>query len=201
MVVLLCFCLFGVHITQSDNYLKWLNHLTQLQCVFIHMIWVWHHLYIVVFLTTDHTPYQRDKYYANKGRSFIDCGAPVGVCGTSGNHKSKMMDQLWHRNGDAVKIILLCGVWYVFSSGNNIVGKIVLTDFPYPMTVSMVQLLSISIYLIPVLKLTNVPAATPVPIKYWFQMIIPLAMGKFFASLSSHISLWKVPVSYAHTGR
>ena len=103
---------------------------------------------------------------------------------------------------EAVQIVLLCLAWYVASSANGVVGKIVLSDFPYPMTVSMVQLVSISVYLIPVLKLWKVPSAKPsqIPLKYWFQMILPLAFGKFFSSVSSHISIWKVPVSYAHTG-
>lgn len=100
---------------------------------------------------------------------------------------------------ESLKIILLCAAWYCFSSGNNVVGKIVLSDFPYPMTVTMVQLLSISLYVLPIMRLWNVPARQPLSTMYWLKMILPLAFGKFFSSVSSHISIWKVPVSYAHT--
>jgi len=103
----------------------------------------------------------------------------------------------------AFQIVFLCLAWYATSSANGVVGKIVLSDFPYPMTVSMVQLLSISLYLIPVMKVWHVPSTrlADIPLKYWFQMILPLAFGKFFSSVASHISIWKVPVSYAHTGK
>jgi len=101
-----------------------------------------------------------------------------------------------------IQIVCLCIAWYVTSSANGVVGKIVLSDFPYPMTVSMVQLVSITLYTIPVMKAWKVPSTklSDIPLKYWFQMIIPLAIGKFLGSVSSHISIWKVPVSYAHTG-
>ena len=101
---------------------------------------------------------------------------------------------------EALKILVLCIAWYGASSANNIVGKVILSDFPYPMTVSMVQLLSISVYLLPILSIWSVPSAKGIQLKYWFTMILPLAFGKFAASVSSHISIWKVPVSYAHTG-
>ena len=39
----------------------------------------------------------------------------------------------------ALKIVSLCLLWYTFSSGNNIVGKKILSEFPYPMTLSMVS--------------------------------------------------------------
>ena len=39
----------------------------------------------------------------------------------------------------AVKVVSLCIMWYAFSSGNNIVGKKILNEFPYPMTLSMVK--------------------------------------------------------------
>ena len=102
--------------------------------------------------------------------------------------------------GPVAKIVFLCIGWYISSSINNVVGKIILSDFPYPMTVTMVQLYSVVLYSIPILKLWSVPTAAQIPMKYWIQMILPLAFGKFIASVSSHISIWKVPVSYAHTG-
>ena len=97
-------------------------------------------------------------------------------------------------------IILLCFAWYVSSSGNNVVGKLILSEFPYPMTVSMIQFVSITLYLLPVLKYMNVPKFPRIPLSYWFVMLVPLSFGKMFSSVASHVSIWKVPVSYAHTG-
>ena len=101
----------------------------------------------------------------------------------------------------AVKIILLCLVWYVVSSANNVVGKIILSDFPYPMTLTLCQLVAITVLIVPVLLLWKIPPVSGrISLRYWFHMILPLAFGKFLASASSHFSIWKIPVSYAHTG-
>ncbi|XP_060085969.1 solute carrier family 35 member E1 homolog [Ylistrum balloti] len=100
---------------------------------------------------------------------------------------------------DAFKLIVICLLWYTTSSGGNIVGKLVLNEFPYPMTVTMVQLLSGALYLKPIISMMSVPETGTVPRYYYWTMILPLALGKFLASVSSHISIWKVSVSYAHT--
>lgn len=103
---------------------------------------------------------------------------------------------------DAVKVVGLCIMWYASSASGNIVGKMLLTDFPYPMTVTMAQLLSISLYLAPLLRCQASTRRTGnIPRAYYLSVILPLALGKFLASLSSHISIWKVSVSYAHTGK
>lgn len=98
-----------------------------------------------------------------------------------------------------IQVILLCFAWYFVSSANNVIGKLVLQSFPFPMTVTMVQLLSITIYSGPFFRLWNVRKTSPIEWNYYLRYIIPLALGKFLASVTSHISLWKVPVSYAHT--
>ena len=99
-----------------------------------------------------------------------------------------------------IKLVLVCIMWYISSASGNVIGKLVLNEFPYPMTMTMVQLASGAAYLGPILKLLGVPQAGEIPRRYYLTMIIPLAFGKFVSSLSSHISIWKVSVSYAHTG-
>lgn len=98
-----------------------------------------------------------------------------------------------------IKLILVCMLWYISSASGNVIGKLVLNEFPYPMTMTMVQLASAAIYLGPIYKLLGVPHAGEISRRYYLVMIIPLAFGKFVSSLSSHISIWKVSVSYAHT--
>ncbi|XP_037081218.1 solute carrier family 35 member E1 homolog [Pollicipes pollicipes] len=97
------------------------------------------------------------------------------------------------------RLVFLCILWYAISSANNIVGKTLLNYFPYPMTLSIVQLLSITVYSEPMLRCLSIRRPTDISWDYYAMCIIPLAVGKFLAVLFAHISIWKVPLSYAHT--
>lgn len=101
---------------------------------------------------------------------------------------------------EVATVALLCCVWYVVSSGSNVVGKTLLNQFPYPMTVTMVQLFSIAVYSGPFFNLWGVRRFVDISWPYYFKLIVPLALGKFVGSVFTHVSLWKVPVSYTHTG-
>lgn len=99
-----------------------------------------------------------------------------------------------------LKIALICVMWYLCSASDNIIGKVVLSDFPYPMTMTMVQLVTTSLFLAPFLPYLGATKRGTYDRRYFFVMILPLALGKFISSVSSYISIWRVSVSYAHTG-
>ena len=103
---------------------------------------------------------------------------------------------------EALRIVFLCIFWYAVSSSNGVIGKWILSEFPYPMTLTMAQLASIAIYSGPMLALLGVRKASSCSSftwKYYGTMILPLAFAKFASSVLAHVSIWKVPVSYAHT--
>uniref|UniRef100_A0A182JSU1 Sugar phosphate transporter domain-containing protein n=1 Tax=Anopheles christyi TaxID=43041 RepID=A0A182JSU1_9DIPT len=114
-------------------------------------------------------------------------GQPSGTTGPDGTTRQTLT------------IVFLCILWYVVSSSNNVIGKMILSEFPYPMTVTMIQLTSITVYSGPFFNLWGVRKYVDISWRYYFSFIVPLALGKFLASVTSHISIWKVPVSYAHT--
>ena len=92
-------------------------------------------------------------------------------------------------------------LWYTVSSLANIVGKRLLTIFPYPFTVTLVQLFYGWLYSIPLLRWLNIPKPIYLYSKriYYSTVILPLAIGKMLSQLTSQISLRLVPVSYSHT--
>ncbi|XP_054007236.1 solute carrier family 35 member E1 homolog [Hylaeus anthracinus] len=101
---------------------------------------------------------------------------------------------------EVATVLFLCLLWYGISSSSNVVGKMLLSEFPYPMTVTMVQLTSITIYSGPFFNLWGVRKySSDISWGYYLRLIVPLALGKFVANVFSHVSIWKVPVSYAHT--
>jgi solute carrier family 35 protein E1 len=109
--------------------------------------------------------------------------------------------RLSHEWRQVVKVVLLCLSWYSVSAANNVIGKTILVAFPHPMTVTMVQLLSISVYSGPFFRYWGVRKfPTDLPSKFWLKAILPLSFGKFFSATSAHISLLMVSVSYSHTG-
>lgn len=101
---------------------------------------------------------------------------------------------------EALAVVGLCAAWYAVSSASNVVGKLVLTDFPYPMTVTMVQLLSIVVLSAPAFGACGVRRETEFPRRYYWRTLLPLAFAKFLTTVCSQVSIWKVPISYAHTG-
>jgi len=80
-----------------------------------------------------------------------------------------------------------------------VIGKKILIDFPFPVTVAMVHLLSTALYLSPTLHVWKVPRMRSLPKSSLLKLILPLSFGKAFSAITSHVSIWKVPVSYAHT--
>lgn len=101
---------------------------------------------------------------------------------------------------DTIKIVFLCALWFCFSSATNIVGKQILTEFPFPTTLSMVQLMVINCFLGPTLTLLSVKESPHVSRRQFMRQIVPLGVGKILASVSAYISILKMPVSYSHTG-
>eukprot|EP00123_Amoebidium_parasiticum_P000972 comp11933_c0_seq1/m.6600 comp11933_c0_seq1/g.6600 ORF comp11933_c0_seq1/g.6600 comp11933_c0_seq1/m.6600 type:complete len:478 (-) comp11933_c0_seq1:163-1596(-) len=96
------------------------------------------------------------------------------------------------------KCVVLCCLWYFFGACSNNMGKSVMKDLPYPQTVTFVQLGSVAFYLPFAMKILGVKMQS-VSRQQFLTLILPLAIGRVFGSFTASISIWKVPVSYAHT--
>lgn len=106
----------------------------------------------------------------------------------------------WTDIKEFIIIVVLCLCWYSVSSANGVLGKWILSEFEHPMTVTLVQLVSIVVFSRPMLTFLGVRRSSAgISRKCYWKFIIPLAVAKFVSSVFAHISIWKTPVSYAHT--
>ncbi len=105
----------------------------------------------------------------------------------------------WSELGDFCRIVSLCVCWYSVSSANGVMGKWILSEFPHPMTLTLVQLAAITVFARPALRALGIRPMTGLSRRHYWRMVVPLAAAKFLSSVFAHVSIWKVPVSYAHT--
>lgn len=98
----------------------------------------------------------------------------------------------------AGQIISICLIWYTCSSGQNVVNKIALQQFPYPLTIALSSLLNNVIYAIPLSKYLHIKPVRASQ-SYLCKMILPISAGRALAVGFAYFGLLKVPVSYAQT--
>ena len=98
-------------------------------------------------------------------------------------------------------ILVLCALWYASSCGANIVGKLLLQDFPYPISVALFHAFSLSIFVSPFLCGRQEKNEALYTKKCLLMFILPLAAGKFLSSYLSLFSIARIPISYSSTGK
>ncbi|KAI6653256.1 Diphthine-ammonia ligase [Oopsacas minuta] len=86
-------------------------------------------------------------------------------------------------------------------AGTNLFSKQVLMIFPYPFSITLVHFIAIVVCVRPILILTrsNGIHGTGSQKKVYYRRLMGLSIGKIFSSVSSHISILHIPVSYSHT--
>ena len=63
----------------------------------------------------------------------------------------------------------------------------------------MTHLIAMNCLLAPALALFNVPSLPHVSKSFYIKRLIPLSLSKGLGAITAHFSLWRVPISYAHT--
>ena len=98
-------------------------------------------------------------------------------------------------------IATLCVFWYAFSTGTNLFSKQILIIFPYPFTITLSHFIAIILCVRPILIITGTNGihGSGAQKRVYYRRLTGLSIGKIFASVSSHISILHIPVSYSHT--
>ena len=115
----------------------------------------------------------------------------------------KPLDHVWDKlkskGESAVQVLMLLGLfacWYGFNIVFNIYNKQILKTFPYPVTVTLIELGVGSVDLRDVGERVKKP---PTLTKEMLKPIAPLAVIHAVGNLLTNVSLGKVAVSFTHT--
>lgn len=93
--------------------------------------------------------------------------------------------------------------YLIVSIATNLVGKKLLSNFPYPTTATMIQLTSTFVYSIPACYFLGIPSIEYKDIVRFsfFIPIIFLTFGKFTFQFATQQSIKANTISFTHTGK
>ncbi|CAD5215133.1 unnamed protein product [Bursaphelenchus xylophilus] len=97
-----------------------------------------------------------------------------------------------------IQVIVVCITWYSCSSGQNVVNKLALQKFPFPLTIALSSLINNVIYSIPLMAYFRIEPIRPKK-SYLLKTILPISAGRALGVGFAYFGLLKVPVSYAQT--
>lgn len=113
----------------------------------------------------------------------------------------------------SLPLVLLCGSWYISSVVSNTLNKSILTVFPYPVTLTMIQFFLAVVLGISTIQLSQIshgfykllPAGTVSlsgfrpPTREIIMSTLPMGIFQLFGHIFSHMATSQIPVSLVHT--
>ena len=91
-------------------------------------------------------------------------------------------------------LLFLCLIWFGVAAGSNNIGKIILTEFPYPITLTTNHHLNITIYSFPLLYILRARfkhGRTQISKAIYLKYILPMTILKVLTEASGLFSVWK----------
>ncbi|KAJ3522894.1 hypothetical protein NM688_g8807 [Phlebia brevispora] len=102
-------------------------------------------------------------------------------------------------SGDAMRFILLCALWYSSSALSSNTGKVILNQFPYPVTLTFVQFGFVAafclLFLSPAVQLSKLRT----PTKAIIMDTLPMGFFQVGGHIFSSMAISRIPVSTVHT--
>jgi solute carrier family 35 protein E1 len=97
------------------------------------------------------------------------------------------------------RFILLCGLWYTTSALSSNTGKAILTQFRYPITLTIVQFGFVAVYCLLMMSPSVQFSRLRMPTKAIIRSTLPMGMFQVGGHMFSSMAISRIPVSTVHT--
>ncbi len=97
-----------------------------------------------------------------------------------------------------IRFVCLCALWYISSAISSNTGKVILNNFRYPITLTIVQFFFVSGYCI-VCSKVGLSSRLKDPTKSILRGTLPMAVFQVGGHIFGSLAISRVPVSTVHT--
>jgi hypothetical protein len=98
-----------------------------------------------------------------------------------------------------MRFVLMCAVWYMTSALSSNTGKVILNQFRYPVTLTIIQFAFVAGYCLlimsPLLRFSKIRA----PTRSIIRTTLPMGMFQVGGHMFSSMAISRIPVSTVHT--